>query len=173
MSAPYPPQPPRRRRSAVPGGGTGHSGGPGSGGGPGGEGTPGFLPGGVPGLGAIPERSGSESGDDSPERLYVITGGRSGADSDQNALDLVTLIVARAMPQPRMQPEQAAILRMCQYPLSVAEISAYLGLPASAVTVLLHDLLADGRVEARAPIATASLPDAELLEAVIHGLQKL
>lgn len=113
-----------------------------------------------------------ETTDDGPERMYVITGGRSQA-GGQERLDLVTLVVARSRPEPGMPPEHTAILRMCGYPLSVAEISAYLELPVSAVKVLLADLLAGGRVEARAPIPAASLPDIELLEAVMHGLQKL
>jgi hypothetical protein len=108
----------------------------------------------------------------SPERLYVLTGGRSGP-AARDHLDLVTLIVSRSAPDAGLQPEHAAILRMCEYPLSVAEISAYLALPASVVMVLLTDLLADGRLEARPPIPAASLPDAELLEAVMHGLQNL
>ncbi|MEU9128466.1 DUF742 domain-containing protein [Kitasatospora sp. NPDC048540] len=107
-----------------------------------------------------------------PERLYVITRGRGGL-SQRAALDLVTLIVARAEPHPSMQPEHAAILRMCHYPLSVAEVSAYLRLPMSATTVLIADLLADKRVEARAPVPKALLPDRALIEAVMHGLQKL
>ncbi len=108
----------------------------------------------------------------SPERLYVITGGRSGP-SQRDALDLVTLIVSRAEPQPGLQPEHAAILRLCRFPLSVAELSAYLSLPFSVVTVLLADLLADGRVQARAPFQLANLPDVALIEAVMHGLQRL
>jgi hypothetical protein len=107
-----------------------------------------------------------------PERLYVITRGRSGLGA-QTTFDLVTLIVSRTKPTPAMQPEHAAILRLCGSPLSVAEISAYLRLPTSAVTVLLADLLAEGRIEARAPIPPAALPDRALLEAVIHGLQKI
>ncbi|WP_156725080.1 DUF742 domain-containing protein [Streptomyces apocyni] len=107
-----------------------------------------------------------------PERLYVITGGRSGS-SAPTALDLVTLIVATSGPGPGMQPEQAAIVRLCQRPLSVAEISAYLGLPVSVVTVLLSDLLADQRVTSRPPVPPAKLPDIALIEAVIDGLQKL
>ncbi|KJK56139.1 DUF742 domain-containing protein [Saccharothrix sp. ST-888] len=107
-----------------------------------------------------------------PERLYVITAGRS-RPPEEAVVDLVTLIVARATPQPSMQPEHAAILRMCHAPLSVAEISAHLSLPMSVVTVLLADLLATDRVEARAPIQAARLPDLELLEAVMHGLQRL
>lgn len=70
-------------------------------------------------------------------------------------------------------PEQAAIVRLCSSPLSVAEISAYLGLPVSVVTVLLLDLLAEKRVEARSPVPRAQLPDVALIEAVIHGLEKL
>lgn len=106
-----------------------------------------------------------------PERLYVITGGRSRPRA-VNGLDLVTLLVSRSMPLPGMQPEHVAILKMCRYPLSVAEVSAYLRLPISVVVVLASDLLAQELLEARAPITTASLPDIELLQAVIHGLQK-
>ncbi|MEU9010916.1 DUF742 domain-containing protein [Streptomyces sp. NPDC048479] len=108
----------------------------------------------------------------SPERLYVITGGRSGS-SAPTTLDLVTLIVARSGPRPGVQPEHAAIIRLCQAPLSVAELSAYLSLPVSVVTVLLSDLLADNQVIARAPVQAAQLPDRALIEAVIDGLQKL
>lgn len=114
----------------------------------------------------------SDEPTDDPERLYVLTGGRSGA-SGKAPLDLVTLVVARTGSTPTMSPEQTAILRLSQSPLSVAEVSAYLGLPFSVVTVLLADLLADKHVEARAPVPPALLPDAALIEAVMHGLQKL
>ncbi|MEU9147365.1 DUF742 domain-containing protein [Streptomyces sp. NPDC048349] len=110
--------------------------------------------------------------DGSPERLYVITGGRSGP-LVPSGLDLVTLIVATSGPRPGMQPEHAAIMRLCQAPLSVAEISAYLGLPVSVVTVLIDDLLTAGKVLSRAPVARAQLPDLALIEAVIDGLRKL
>lgn len=105
-----------------------------------------------------------------PERLYVITGGRVDA-AEQAGLDLVTLIVSLEEPKVSMQPELSQILRICRSPLSVAEISAYLVLPPSLISVLLTDLLADGRVEARSP--DPSLPDIALIEAVIHGLEKL
>jgi hypothetical protein len=107
---------------------------------------------------------------ETPERLYVITGGR--ADSPATAgLGLVTLIVARAQPKVGMQPEHAAILRMCGAPLSVAEISAYLRLPVSVTTVLLTDLLDEELVQTRNPAPV--LPDIALIEAVIDGLSKL
>jgi hypothetical protein len=123
---------------------------------------------------ASPQEELSPEGQDSkiPERLYVLTGG--GDAGDRAALDLVTLIVARAdPPPPTAQPEQSALLRLCKAPLSVAELSAYLSLPVSVVTVLLTELLAGELVQARAPIVRSALPDRSLLEAVMHGLQKL
>ncbi|MFE0106829.1 DUF742 domain-containing protein [Streptomyces sp. NPDC059009] len=106
---------------------------------------------------------------DNPERLYILTG----EDSERAPLDLVTLIVAQGTATPTTQPEQSALLRLCQTPLSVAELSAYLALPFSVVTVLLTELLAADLVQARAPLVRSALPDRSLLEAVMHGLQKL
>ncbi|MEU2286888.1 DUF742 domain-containing protein [Streptomyces sp. NPDC013178] len=113
---------------------------------------------------ALPKEDGKDV-----ERLYVI----SGADGERAPLDLVTLIVARAEPPSSATPEQIAVLRMCRAPLSVAEISAYLGLPFSVMTVLLTEMLAADLVQARAPIVRQKIPDRSLLEAVMHGLQRL
>jgi uncharacterized protein DUF742 len=116
------------------------------------------------------EGDGDEQGrSKNPERLYVITG----ADGARAELDLVTLIVARSEPPPSVAPEQAALLRLCTAPLSVAELSAYLNLPFSAMTVLITELITGGLVQARAPIVRQALPDRSLLEAVMHGLQRL
>ncbi|MFG2000632.1 DUF742 domain-containing protein [Spirillospora sp. NPDC048911] len=107
-----------------------------------------------------------------PERLYVVTGGRN-RPAERVALDLVALIVARGAPGPGAHPEQAAIRRMCANPLSVAEISAYLSLPASMVGVLVGDLIDGGQVEVRAPASAAAFPEAAVLEAVIDGLSRI
>ncbi|MEU9272088.1 DUF742 domain-containing protein [Streptomyces sp. NBC_00080] len=114
-------------------------------------------------------KEGAEGEGKNPERLYIITG----ADGERAPVDLVTLVVARAEPPSSATPEQTAVLRMCAAPLSVAEISAYLGLPFSVVTVLLTEMLAAELVQARAPIVRQQLPDRSLLEAVMHGLQRL
>ncbi|MET7606677.1 DUF742 domain-containing protein [Streptomyces avermitilis] len=114
---------------------------------------------------------GKEDDASNPERLFILTGVADGG--ERAALDLVTLIVAGADPPPTAPPEQSALLRLCRAPLSVAEISAYLRLPFSVVTVLLTELLAAELVTARAPISREALPDRSLLEAVMHGLQKL
>ncbi|AWK11051.1 DUF742 domain-containing protein [Streptomyces spongiicola] len=112
--------------------------------------------------------------DDSPERLYTLTGGRSSAGSD--SLDLVTLIVADRAPAPGMQSEHAVILRMCERPTAVVEIAAELRLPVSIVRVLLSDLLDVGHVSARHPRPadpTHRLPAPDLLEQVLVGLRNL
>jgi hypothetical protein len=106
---------------------------------------------------------------ENPERLYTLTGD----DTERAPLDLVTLIVAHGEAPPASQPEHSVVLRLCGTPLSVAELSAYLALPFSVVTILLTKMLGAGLVQARAPIVRSTLPDRSLLEAVMHGLQKL
>ncbi len=104
-----------------------------------------------------------------PERLFVV----AGKDGERAELDLVTLIVASAEPPPSAAPEQTALLRLCTSPLSVAELSAYLNLPFSTMTVLLTDMLTAELVTARDPIVRQAVADRSLLEAVMHGLQRL
>lgn len=125
----------------------------------------------TPGEGLPPEPARAGEGElPNPERLYVV----AGPDGKRANLDLVTLIVARVEdPPPSATPEQAALLRLCAAPLSVAELSAYLSLPFSVVTVLLTEMLTAELVQARAPIVRQALPDRSLLEAVMHGLQRL
>ncbi|MFE3198139.1 DUF742 domain-containing protein [Embleya sp. NPDC055664] len=104
-----------------------------------------------------------------PERLYLV--GEN--PDDPGRLDLVTLFVAKHTPTRGMGPEPAAIVRMCEQPLSMAEISAHMRLPTSVLTLVLADMVTAGELEARAPIPAASLPDIDLLKAVMHGLQRL
>ncbi|MFI6584317.1 DUF742 domain-containing protein [Embleya sp. NPDC050493] len=115
---------------------------------------------------SVPRRS---RRDPHPERLYMV-----GEHPDaQHRLDLVTLFVAKHEPRRGMAPELAAILRMCEQPLSMAEISAHMRLPTSVLTLVLLDMVRTDHLEARAPIPAASLPDIDLLKAVMHGLQRL
>ena len=111
---------------------------------------------------------------ENPDRLYTVTGGRS--HTDESAMDMVTLIVSECDPAPGMQSEHAKILQMCRQPMAVVEISSELRLPISVVRILLCDLLDTGRITARHPPkapAKAQLPDPEILEQVLVGLQNL
>ncbi|RBM17757.1 DUF742 domain-containing protein [Streptomyces sp. PT12] len=115
--------------------------------------------------------------DEDPDRLYIVTGGRSRADTD--AFDLVTLVVAECEPALGMQSEHVKILRMAERPTAVVEIAAELRLPVSIVRILLGDLLALGRITARHPRTGAaraggsSLPATDILEQVLVGLRNL
>ncbi|MFB7594706.1 DUF742 domain-containing protein [Streptomyces sp. NPDC056160] len=109
--------------------------------------------------------------DDAPDRLYTITGGRTGSGPD-SPFDLVTLVVAESQPAPGMQSEHAAILRLARFPTAVVEIAAELRLPVSITKVLLCDLLAAGRVSARHP-RRAAVYDPDILEQVLVGLRNL
>jgi hypothetical protein len=112
-------------------------------------------------------------GRENPDRLYIVTGGRSRADDAR--LDLVALVVSESQPTAGMQSEHAAILRICRTPTAVVEISADLALPVSVVRILLADLLDTGKITARHPTMSRGdrLPDSELLKQVLVGLQKL
>ncbi|MFK0150796.1 DUF742 domain-containing protein [Streptomyces sp. NPDC090493] len=109
--------------------------------------------------------------DDAPDRLYTITGGRSGSGPD-SPFDLVTLVVAESEPTPGMQSEHAAILRLAEFPTSVVELAAELRLPVSITKILLGDLQAAGRVSARHPHRPA-ITDPDILEQVLVGLRNL
>ncbi|MEV0849114.1 DUF742 domain-containing protein [Streptomyces sp. NPDC049954] len=117
-----------------------------------------------------PDQPPDQEQDSTPGRLYAITAGHEGG---RGALDLVTLIVARGTPPPALQPELVSVLQLCGAPLSVAELSAYLKLPFSVVTVLLTELHSLGLVQARQHTVRPAQPDRSLLEAVMHGLQRL
>jgi Protein of unknown function (DUF742) len=106
-----------------------------------------------------------------PERLYVITGGRGGP-SGSRRIDLVTLVVSVGGIPAGLFPEHTAILRLCAYPLSAAEISAHLRLPFSATAVLVDDLAQAGLVVVRQPRNTAVF-DPHLIREVLRGLQRL
>ncbi|MFD0773453.1 DUF742 domain-containing protein [Streptomonospora algeriensis] len=111
-----------------------------------------------------------------PDRLYTVTGGRSRA--DEGIFDSVTLIVSECEPKAGMQSEHMRILRMCERPTAVVEISATLGMPVSVVTILLRDLLDMGRITVRHPSssavdAQAHTPAPETLKQVLDALQRL
>ncbi|MFD3506575.1 DUF742 domain-containing protein [Nocardia sp. NPDC058666] len=108
--------------------------------------------------------------DDDPDRFYTLTGGRAPATDD---FDLVTLVVAESGPSAGMSSEQAAILDMCAAPTAVVEIAAELRLPVGVATVLLSDLLAEGKITIRPPLSAAMSLDLSTLEKVLVGLRKL
>jgi uncharacterized protein DUF742 len=107
-------------------------------------------------------------------RPYVMTGGR--LQPVTGSFDLITLVVAtRDTPavQPGLGPEHLAIAGVCQKPMSLAEISAELDLPAGTVRVLLGDLLDKGFVVTQEPQPDVDVRDKRMYEVVLDGLRAL
>ena len=108
-------------------------------------------------------------------RPFAVTRGRAG--KDLHELDIITLVVA-VRPEADvagLDREYGDILRMCQRrPLSIAEISAQMGLLLAAVKVLVSDLINSGHLIYRSPPPpTTGRPDIKLLQAVLDGVRKL
>ncbi len=105
---------------------------------------------------------------------YAMTGGRTSPDF--GAFDLISIVMATrqlSSSDSGLVPEAVQILRHCQRPTSVAELSSRMDLPAGTVKVLLGDLLAQRLIITRAPAVATGAASRPLLEAVIHGLRAL
>lgn len=107
-------------------------------------------------------------------RHYAMTAGRT--KPTRGEFDLITLIMASrsaAGADPRLQPELSAIIRLCQNPISVAELATHLDLPVGTVRVLLGDLLDRGFIRTRSPVPATQLPNERVFKAVLDGLRSL
>lgn len=107
-------------------------------------------------------------------RHYAMTYGRTRP--TRGDFDLVTIVVATRSRLPAeawTQPEHAAIIRLCQSPMSVAELATRLDLPVGTVRVLLGDLLDHGYIRSRSPQPGMHLPSERIFKAVLDGLRSL
>jgi hypothetical protein len=107
-------------------------------------------------------------------RPYVMTRGRT--EPSRGRIDLITLVVtlnAAPAAEPGLGPEHHTIVRLCERPLSVAEIAAHLDLPAGTVRVLLGDLVDRGLVAIQEPARETDVLDLETYKAVLNGLRTL
>jgi Protein of unknown function (DUF742) len=106
-------------------------------------------------------------------RPYTVTGGRT-RPRGARRFDLVDLIVrgARQADTLSFSPERSRILDLCGVPVSVAELSAIMGLPVGVVRVLLDDLLHENLIEVMAA-PRGRVTDQNLLRKVLAGLQAL
>jgi hypothetical protein len=104
-------------------------------------------------------------------RPYAMTRGRTS--SGQNHLEMITLIVSNGplshSDSQALQPECLQILSLAQHPVSVAEVSAQLGLPLSVTKILIGDLIDQQMLTFRSAVT----PNAQILQAVINGIRRL
>ncbi|HJU01429.1 MAG TPA: DUF742 domain-containing protein [Actinomycetes bacterium] len=110
-------------------------------------------------------------------RPYTVTGGRTRPAHDN--LELETLVQTIPGIEQRLAGlgrEQRSIAALGQEVVSVAEISARLGLLLGVTRVLVGDMALQGLVLLHRPPVTgadADLPPVELLERVLQGLNNI
>lgn len=101
-------------------------------------------------------------------RPYAVAKGRVTAERSDE-LEFITLVTATGSPSSELDAEHRAILRMSATPISIAELSGLMKLPAMVVKVLVSDLLYDQAVTVQTPELSNDL---EMLEALLVGLQQ-
>lgn len=103
-------------------------------------------------------------------RPYAVTRGRTQSRPDIN---MITLVVAAHVDHMGLDPEYTEIMRLCQVPMSVAEIGATLRLPLAVVKILISDLIEGRLLTFSSPHLDSSVPDMATLQAVLDGIRRL
>jgi Protein of unknown function (DUF742) len=107
--------------------------------------------------------------------VYALTRGRtrSVAGPDLPWEAMVTTTSAGVDSLPRLRFEQARIVDLCQWPVSVAEIASELRVPVGVARVLVSDLTSDGLVGVDVPqLDEDGRPAVEVLERLLVGLKR-
>ena len=86
---------------------------------------------------------------------------------------MITMVVAlTSRAEADTASEYADVLAACQWPRSIAEVSAVVELPLGVVKILLSDLMERGMVISRSPIADAMASSA-LLHTMLERVSNL
>ncbi|MFN0028383.1 MAG: DUF742 domain-containing protein [Acidimicrobiales bacterium] len=120
------------------------------------------------------DRFGEDDGLGARVRPYAITGGRTRPVGGDLPVESLVLRTARGTALlHELTLERRHIVELCERPLSVAEISAHVGVHLGVTQVLLGDLTAEGLVRVHSSKLADERPDIVLLERVLHGLKAL
>jgi hypothetical protein len=120
--------------------------------------------------------NGSGGGDPGPLiRPYALTGGRTESRLPDLAIeDLVSATRAGLWELHTLDVQHRQIVESCQRTLSIAEISAMLGIPLGVTRILVSDLAGAGMVMVhRNDAGQDGRPSLELLNRVLERLQAL
>ncbi|MFN8051332.1 MAG: DUF742 domain-containing protein [Acidimicrobiales bacterium] len=109
-------------------------------------------------------------------RPYALTGGRTRPPVYLPLETLVRVNDRGRSVRHELSDEARRILELAEQPISVAEISAHLGVVLGVARVLVADLVVAGRLDRSGdPLAELAPPasDVSLLERVLDGLRAL
>jgi hypothetical protein len=103
-----------------------------------------------------------------------LTKGRTIPDGQKSfgLMDIVAATGERPAEHFRPGPEHRRILRICQRPTPIVDLTSEMDLPLGVVRVLLGDLMSQGMLRIVAA-QREQAPDQRLLRMVLHGLQSL
>jgi hypothetical protein len=104
-------------------------------------------------------------------RLYALTGGRT---SFRAGLDMATQVKARPGANTvGLEPEQLRLMALCQQWQSVAEISAFLGIPMLVVKVQVSELIDREAMLVGSTSSRRDGPSKEDMQQVLAALRAL
>jgi Protein of unknown function (DUF742) len=106
--------------------------------------------------------------------VYALTDGRTRSHTGDLPMEtMITTTKVGLAALPRLQFEQAHIVDLCQWPMSVAEVAAELSVPVGVAQVLVADLSAMGLLEIHLPhVNDQGRPAVEVLERLLIGLKR-
>ncbi|MEY9968362.1 hypothetical protein ABIA33_006446 [Streptacidiphilus sp. MAP12-16] len=106
-------------------------------------------------------------------RPFIVTSGRTRPLREELRLETLVSALPAALTAP-LSFERLRIVELCQYPRSVAEISALLPVPLGVARVLVGDLSAERYVQVHRHLADpVGGPTVALLERIRDGLLRL
>ncbi len=107
-------------------------------------------------------------------RPYAVTKGRTSPDGEESfgLIDVVVATGERPTEHFRPGPEHRRILRICQRPMPVVDLTSEIDLPLGVVRVLLGDLTSHGMMRV-VSAQQQQVPDQQLLRMVLDGLESL
>jgi hypothetical protein len=107
-------------------------------------------------------------------RPYALTQGRTRHTGE--SFDLVATVIATpgvVADLSPLAPEHISVLRLAQFPTTVADIASDVDLPLGVVRIILADLREIGLIAIRTPVAMAERIDKHTLREVLNGLRGL
>ncbi|MCD0448535.1 DUF742 domain-containing protein [Actinocorallia sp. API 0066] len=105
-------------------------------------------------------------------RPFIVTGGRTRPVDERLRVEQLISAAPAALSAP-LTFERRQIVRLCQRPVSVAEVAGRLGAPVGVVRVLIADLAAERLVTVHDPLGPHDLRSRELLERIRDGVRAL
>ncbi len=106
-------------------------------------------------------------------RPYAIIGGRTRSRHPLLLETLVSVLDYDPAVYQTLFAESREIYSLCREVRSIAEVSADLNMPLGVVRVLISDLADQGWIRIHPTAQGMGLPDQELLERVLRGLQTI